>query len=139
MKKVAMQSFLKGLFLNASLKLFNISLKLPPIALNVNGEKLTSFFVDLLLIKIAGIIAKKFTDINGNIIFGRYIPKQNADVCCLVSTGKEESDIMTIRNADKLSLQEISKKVEEKKRNIENKTDADYNRRLFIAQFIPTL
>jgi hypothetical protein len=59
MKKVAMQSFLKGLFLNASLKLFNISLKLPPIALNVNGEKLTSSFVDLLLINIAGIIKYK--------------------------------------------------------------------------------
>lgn len=92
------------------------------------------------LLKLAGIILKKFTDVNGNIIFGRYIPKENADVCCLVATEKgEESDILTIRNADKMSLEEISKKVEEKKRNIENKTDADYNRRLLIAQFMPTL
>lgn len=91
-------------------------------------------------LKLAGIILKKFPDINGNIIFGRYVPKGNADVCCLVATEKgEESDILTIRDADTLTLEEISKKVEEKKRNIENKTDACYNRRLLIAQFMPTL
>lgn len=92
------------------------------------------------LIKLAGVILKKFPEINGNIIFGRYIPKENADVCCLVSTEKgEESDILTIRNADQLSLEEISKKVAEKKKMIENKTDPDYNRRLLIAKFMPTL
>ena len=92
------------------------------------------------LIKLGGIILKKFPEINGNIIFGRFIPKENADVCCLVATEKgEESDIFTIRSADKLTLEEISKKVEEKKRSIENKTDAEYNRRMVIAQYMPTL
>jgi hypothetical protein len=36
-KKVAIQSFLKGLLENASLKLLNISFKLPQIVLNVNN------------------------------------------------------------------------------------------------------
>ena len=57
MKNVAIQSFLKGLLLNASLKLIKISFKLPPMVLNVNGSKLLSNLVDLLLIKIAGTIA----------------------------------------------------------------------------------
>ena len=38
MKKVAIQSFLKGLLPNASLKLIKISFKLPPIVLKVNGS-----------------------------------------------------------------------------------------------------
>jgi len=92
------------------------------------------------LLKLAGLILNKFPDINGNIIFGRYIPKKDADVCCFVATEKgEESDILIIKNADRLTLEEISKKVEEKKKMIENKTDTKYNRRLLIAKFLPTL
>lgn len=92
------------------------------------------------LLKLGGVLLKKFPDVNGNIVFGRYIPKENADVCCLISTEKgEESDILTIRDADKLTLKQISQIVEEKKKNIENKTDVDYNRRLLIAKFLPTL
>ncbi len=91
-------------------------------------------------LKLASLIIKKFPDINGNIIFGRFIPKESIDVSCVVSTEKgEESDIVTIRNADTLTLEEISKAIEEKKRNIENKTDSEYNRRLLIAKFMPTL
>jgi len=102
-----------------------------------NGIKvgLTTF-----LIKLAGKILKKFSEINGNIVFGKYIPKQNADVCCLVATNNgEESDILTIRDADSLKLEEISHLIEKKKKTIENKTDKQYNRRLFIANLLPTL
>ena len=89
MKKVAMQSFLKGLFLKASIKLEKISFKLPPILLNVNGEKLVSSIVDLLLIKIAGIIAKIMHE----------IPTQTAKVLVAVSAfGNQLGSYITTQN-----------------------------------------
>jgi hypothetical protein len=92
------------------------------------------------LIKLGGFALKKFKDINGNIIFGHYVQKENTDISCIViSDNREESDILTIKNSNKLALEEISRKVEEKKNNIKNKTDVVYNRRMMIAKLLPTL
>ena len=89
MKKVAIHNFLKGLMENASLKLLKISFKLPPIVLKVNGSKLSSNFVDLLLIKMAGTIA--------NII--NIIPTQIANVLVAVSAfGNQEGSYITTQN-----------------------------------------
>ena len=55
-KKVEIQSFRNGLEAKASLKPLIICATLSPMALNVRGEKF-SFFVDLLGMNIAGIIA----------------------------------------------------------------------------------
>ena len=89
MKKVAAQSFLNGLLAKASLKLMRISFKLPPIVLRVSGFKLSSFFVDLLLIKIAGIMANIIQD----------IPTQTARVRVAVSAlGNHLGSYITTQN-----------------------------------------
>ena len=61
---------------------------------------LTTFFL-----KLGGVILKKFPEVNGNLIFGRFIPRDFCDVCCLISSEKTgESDLLNIHNADKITL-----------------------------------
>ena len=57
-RKVAMHNFLKGLFINAYLKLEKISPTLLDKYLTLKGVRFLSFKVDLLLTKMAGIMAK---------------------------------------------------------------------------------
>jgi hypothetical protein len=91
-------------------------------------------------LKLGGIILKKFPEINGNLIFGRFIPRDFCDVCCLITSEKTgESDLLNIKDVDKLTLKEISLKVQEKKKNLDMDKDIDFNRRSLISKYLPNL
>ena len=92
------------------------------------------------LTKVMAKMMQKFPQVNGNVIFGKFVPKSTIDMSVMVATqGGVETDMITVKNCDKLSLEEISKKLQEKKLAYENKLDKTHNRRLFVAKFLPTL
>jgi hypothetical protein len=91
-------------------------------------------------LKLGGIIMKKFPEVNGNLIFGRFIPRDFCDVCCLISSEKTgQSDLLNIHDADKLTLREISLKMQEKMKNMDLNKDAGFNKRNFMSKFLPSL
>jgi uncharacterized protein YneF (UPF0154 family) len=90
--------------------------------------------------KVFSKMLEKYPQINGNVIFGKFVPKSTIDISVMVSTeGGVETDMITVKNCDKLSLEEISKKLQEKKQAYDNNLDKTHNRRLFVAKFLPTL
>ena len=96
---------------------------------------LTTFFL-----KLGGIILKKFPEVNGNLILGRFIPRDFCDVCCLVVSDKTgESDLLNIHDADKLSLKEIALKIQEKRKNMDLEKDESFNKRNFMSKYMPNL
>ena len=50
-----------------------------------------------------------------------------------------KSDMVTIRNVDKLKLEEISCKIEEFEENLKNGKDENINRRNTLTNYIPPL
>lgn len=93
-----------------------------------------------IVVRLAALALKKFPQINGNIIFGRFIPKENNDVTCMISSDNyENTDFITIKDADKISINEISRQLKEKKEKLSSNTDSSYNMIKLIAQILPTL
>jgi hypothetical protein len=92
------------------------------------------------MMKLAAMIYSKFPQVNGNVIFGKFVSKPTIDISCMVATeGGTETDMITVKNCDKLSMEEITKKISDKKEAIEKKLEKAYNNRMFMAKILPTL
>jgi len=92
------------------------------------------------LVKLMGKIFEKYSQINGHVIFGRFIPKNSVDVSLMEGLeGGLETEMITVKGCEKLSLEEISKKIKEKEQALKDKTDKAHNTRLFFAKLLPTL
>ena len=92
------------------------------------------------LVKIMAKMFEKFPQVNGNVIFGKFVAKNTIDISVMVATeGGVEDDMITVKNCDKLSLEEITKKLHEKKQAYEDHSDKTHFRRLFVAKLLPTL
>ena len=96
--------------------------------------------ITVFFIKMMGLILEKYPQINGNVIFGKFVPKATCDISLMIAAHEGiETELITIKNANKLSLSEISQKISEKKEGIEKHTDKAHNRRLIFAKLLPTL
>lgn len=96
--------------------------------------------ITIYFIKMMGVILEKYPQINGNVIFGKFVPKSTCDVSLMVAVhDKVETELITVKNANKLSLSEIAQKVSEKIDAIEKHTDKSHNKRLLAAKLLPTL
>jgi len=96
--------------------------------------------VTVFFVRMMGLIFEKFPEVNGHVIFGKFVPKSTCDVSLMISAHEGvETEIITVKNANKLSLVEISKKISEKREAIENRTDKSHNKRLMAARLLPTL
>ena len=94
----------------------------------------------VLLMKVMARMFENFPQVNGNVIFGKFVSKTNIDISCLVATdGGVETDMITIKDCDKLSLEEVSKKIQEKKESLDKGTNKTHNKRLLFARILPTL
>lgn len=101
------------------------------------GENIS---ITVYLMKIMGLILAKYPYVNGNIIFGNYVPKQSADVSIILGTeGLKETDVVTLKECDKLSLKDIALKLKEKQSKLLNRTESNHNKRMFFARILPTL
>ena len=91
----------------------------------------------IFLLKLVGNLFNKYPKLNGNILFGLFIKKTRIDVSVTVSTdyGKN-NEVITIKDADKLSLEEISNKVNQRRENIEH--GIDVGRKRFFMNLLPS-
>jgi hypothetical protein len=92
------------------------------------------------LVKVMSKMLEVFSQVNGNVIFGKFVEKKEVDISVMVSLqGGNEFDLITIKNCNNLTLEEIAKKIQEKNDSFENGSDKGHRRRLFIAKMLPTL
>jgi hypothetical protein len=92
------------------------------------------------LVKVMGKMLDVFSQVNGNVIFGKFVEKKEVDISVMISLqGGNEFDLITVKNCSNLTMEEISKKIQEKKDSFDNGSDKGYRRRLFMAKMLPTL
>jgi hypothetical protein len=96
---------------------------------------LTEFFVKLMAEMI-----KKFTFLNGNILFGKFIPRPSVDMSLQVNVNEGKGyELITLRNVDQMSLADIKKNIDTMKDDLENGRDAHHNRRMLLARCLQSL
>lgn len=104
-----------------------------------NEENNTDIHFTIFLIKVLGNIFQKFPTLNGNVLFGKFFQKKSVDISCLLSTDNgTNTEVLTVRDVDKSSLEEIREKVYEKKEIIDKNIDLNQNRKKFFLNLLPT-
>ena len=104
-----------------------------------NKEHNCKIGITIFIMKLLGNLFKKYPKLNGNVLFGLFLKKPQIDISCMITTDNgRDSQTITIKDTDKLSLEELSSKVQEKKDLIERHLDLNVNRQKFCCSFIPT-
>ena len=81
----------------------------------------------------------KYPDLNGNIIFGDVLKKDRIDVSVTISSdGGNNTEVITIQDADNLSLEVIKRKIEEHLELIKHGLDINLGRKKFFLNLLPT-
>ena len=104
-----------------------------------NKEHSTNIGITIYIIKLLANLFVKYPDLNGNIIFGDVLKKNRIDVSITVgSDGGRNTDVITIQNADNLSLEVIKKKIDEHIELIKHGLDVNLGRKKFFLNLLPT-
>jgi hypothetical protein len=81
----------------------------------------------------------KYPDLNGNIIFGDVLKKDRIDVSVTVSSdGDHNAEVITIQDANNLSLEVIKKQINEHLERINHGFDVNLGRKKFFLNLLPT-
>lgn len=91
-------------------------------------------------IKLMSLVLKKHPEVYGFIKFGRYLPKDNVDICCLVQVddGKELANT-TIKSCDLKDFNEITNELKSSVKEIRDKKNKSQRNQQNILSLIPTL
>ena len=101
------------------------------------NEKIT---LTTFAIKLMAIILKKHPEVYGFIKFGRYVPKDGVDVCCLVEVGDgHELANTTIKNCEMKNFVEISNELRANVSLLKERKNKDQVKKMNIMQLLPTL
>ena len=93
----------------------------------------------IFMLKLEGNLFNKYPKLNGNVLFGLFVKKTRIDVSVTVSTDHgKNNEVITIKDADKLSLEDISEKVNKRIENIERGIDINVGRKRFFMNLLPT-
>ena len=93
----------------------------------------------IFMLKLVGNLFNKYPKLNGNVLFGLFVKKTRIDVSVTVSTDHgKNNEVITIKDADKLSLEDISEKVNKRIENIERGIDINVGRKRFFMNLLPT-
>jgi len=93
-----------------------------------------------IVIKMAGeLLNAARTTLNGKIIFGKFVPFDTVDVCCLVDIGGgEDLAAVLVENCDKMKITEITSYLRNRANNIKkNKGDKEHKQRTGPIKFFP--
>ena len=91
------------------------------------------------ILKLVSNLVVKYPKINGHIIFGKFIKKNCIDVSVQVAGDDlRTSEIITIKNGEALSLEEIGQIIQKKKEQFKNGTDVNVGRKMFFMYILPT-
>ena len=104
-----------------------------------NKEHSTNIGITIFIMKLLANLFVKYPDLNGNIIFGDVLKKDRIDVSVTItSNGGNDAEIITIQDADNLSLEVIKKKVDEQIELIKHGLDVNLGRKKFFLNLLPT-
>ena len=96
--------------------------------------KVTSF-----VIKLMSIVLKKYPAVYGYIKFGRYEPKNNVDICCLVNVGEgKELANTTIKNCEEKTMREIHIELKNNANALKQRKDENQNTKMNLYKILPT-
>ena len=104
-----------------------------------NKEHSTNIGITIFIMKLLANLFVKYPDLNGNIIFGDVLKKDRIDVSVTItSNGGNDAEIITIQDADNLSLEVIKKKIDEQIELIKHGLDVNLGRKKFFLNLLPT-
>mgnify|MGYP002622805473 FL=1 len=104
-----------------------------------NKEHSTNLGITIYLMKFLANLFVKYPDLNGNIIFGDVLKKDRIDVSVTVnSDGGHNAEVITIQDANNLSLELIKKQIDEQLENIKHGFDVNLGRKKFFLNLLPT-
>lgn len=100
------------------------------------GEHVT---LTIFSIKLMAVVLKRHPEVYGFIRFGRYVPKDNVDVCCLVQVGDgHELANTTIKNCELKSFKEISHELKANVDLLRKRKNKDQVKKMTLIHFLPT-
>jgi hypothetical protein len=106
---------------------------------NYNKEHSTNIGISIFIMKLLANLFVKYPDLNGNIIFGDVLKKDRIDVSVTVSSdGGHNAEVITIQDANNLSLEIIKKQIDEHIQQISHGMDVNLGRKKFFLNLLPT-
>ena len=100
------------------------------------SEKIT---LTIFSIKLMSIVLKKHPEIYGYIKFGKYMPKEGVDICCLVQVGDgKELANTTIKNCENKSFVDISRELKENVALLRKRKNKDQVKKMNLMKMFPT-
>ena len=104
-----------------------------------NAEHSTNIGITIYIMKLLANLFVKYPDLNGNIIFGDVLKKDRIDVSVTVSSdGGHNAEVITIQDANNLSLEVIKKQINGHLDGINHGLDANVGRKKFFLTILPT-
>jgi len=100
------------------------------------GTKIT---ITHLLGKALGLALRKHPNLNGRLLFGKFIQNDSVDVCFLVATGGGKNLApKTIKNIDKKSVEEICNELTSEVSKVRGGKDEEFKKNMALVQLLPT-
>ena len=104
-----------------------------------NKEHSTNIGITIFIMKLLANLFVKYPDLNGNIIFGDVLKKNRIDVSVTVNNDDgKNTEVITIQDANNLSLEIIKKQVDEHYEAIKNGFDVNLGMKKFFTNLLAT-
>ena len=104
-----------------------------------NKEHSTEIGITVFLMKLLANLFEKYPDLNGNIIFGDVLKKNRIDVSVTVQIDNGlNTEVITIQDANKLSLEVIKDKIEKQLEVMKLGVDINLGLQKFFVSLLPT-
>ena len=104
-----------------------------------NKEHSTNIGITIFIMKLLANLFVKYPDLNGNIIFGDVLKKDRIDVSVTVtSDAGHNTEVITIQDANNLSLEIIKKQIDEHLEKMYHGLDVNLGRKKFFLNLLPT-
>ena len=104
-----------------------------------NKEHSTNIGITIFIMKLLANLFVKYPDLNGNIIFGDVLKKKRIDVSVTVTSDEgKNTEVITIQDANNLSLEIIKKQIDEHYEAIKNGFDVNLGMKKFFSNLLAT-
>jgi len=104
-----------------------------------NKEHSTNIGITIFIMKLLANLFVKYPDLNGNIIFGDVLKKDRIDVSVTVTSDVgHNTEVITIQDANNLSLEIIKKQIDEHLEKMYHGLDVNLGRKKFFLNLLPT-
>ena len=92
------------------------------------------------MIRACGEALRESPDLNGKIIFGKFIPYETCDISCLVNVdGVNDVGMMLVRDVPRKSIDEIREEIRGRSKSMKPKGgDELHKKRVGLMHFLPS-